>query len=102
MDDHLFGQFGPDTLIGGNGNDILTGGQGADNFHLSGGADLATDFNIEEGDQLKKYKSRDIALNIDQNSICLTYDTGSITLMFNEQASRNDLEKYILSLGLQH
>jgi Ca2+-binding RTX toxin-like protein len=66
-DDILDGGNGADTLIGGNGNDqlfggfkdnavdILTGGSGADRFHLnaSGGvADIITDFNPAEGDQV--------------------------------------------------
>ena len=52
----LLGAAGDDALTGGAGADTLTGGNGADQFvfnSASGGIDLITDFNAQEGDVLR-------------------------------------------------
>ena len=50
----LDGQGGNDVLDGRGGNDTLTGGTGADTFVYAdnGGADVVTDFNHGQGDQI--------------------------------------------------
>lgn len=51
-DDRLFGETGADTLSGGAGSDTITGGGGADTFvqTTGSGADLITDFDLDDAD----------------------------------------------------
>jgi Ca2+-binding RTX toxin-like protein len=97
--DYLYGGQGNDELIGGAGNDNLTGGAGSDTFVFAElGADIITDFNSADGDQIELDSSffsnvTDISTefgtvtsnaDVDTSSELIVYNTTSGQLFYNQ------------------
>ncbi|MGD9481525.1 DUF5801 repeats-in-toxin domain-containing protein, partial [Shinella sp. G-2] len=94
--DVLIGGRGDDKLIGGGDSDILTGGDGKDTFVLDpsaltglNAADLITDYNLAEGDQvdLSKLFANDSAL---LNSV-MADPEGKLDLQYNAATQQTGL-----------
>ena len=88
--DVLMGGDGDDTLKGGGGSDALTGDAGADRFVLSKGADVVSDFNIDQGDQIAIKNGQFIEFASEDGGVRITSTSGIDINTFLEGVGLDD------------